>query len=156
MSAFWKDEDVEKLKELWERGLSGSLIGNELGKTRNAVIGKANRLGLTSRALPCGHGGTPKGVRSGPLSIKIDKPNIAMVVRRNPKVTPPKFFTERDLLSRKPPISIMELTSTTCHAPVGRGPDGLVTYCGDMTFSGKPFCEGHCAIFYNYEARRRA
>ena len=42
----WTYERVEKLKQLWEEGLTASRIAAELGEvTRNAVIGKAHRLG---------------------------------------------------------------------------------------------------------------
>ena len=47
----WTDERVELLKKLWADGLSASQIANELGSvTRNAVIGKVHRLGLSGRA----------------------------------------------------------------------------------------------------------
>ena len=46
----WTYERVEKLKQLWEEGLTASRIAAELGEvTRNAVIGKAHRLGLSGR-----------------------------------------------------------------------------------------------------------
>ncbi|MEM6676324.1 MAG: GcrA family cell cycle regulator [Pseudomonadota bacterium] len=46
----WTDERVEKLKELWAEGMSASKIAKELGGvTRNAVIGKVHRLGLSNR-----------------------------------------------------------------------------------------------------------
>ena len=49
----WTDERVENLKKLWQDGLSASHIATQLGGvTRNAVIGKVHRLGLTSRAQP--------------------------------------------------------------------------------------------------------
>ncbi len=49
--ATWTDERVEQLKKLWEAGLSASQIAGELGNiTRNAVIGKVHRLGLSGRA----------------------------------------------------------------------------------------------------------
>ena len=47
----WTDDRVEKLRELLDKGLSASQIAKELaeGVTRNAVIGKAHRMGLASR-----------------------------------------------------------------------------------------------------------
>ena len=48
----WTYERVEKLKQLWEEGLTASRIATELGEvTRNAVIGKAHRLGLSGRMV---------------------------------------------------------------------------------------------------------
>src|SRR3569833_3432360 len=47
----WTDERVELLKKLWSDGLSASQIAAKLGGiTRNAVIGKVLRLGLSDRA----------------------------------------------------------------------------------------------------------
>ena len=47
----WTDERVELLKKLWSEGLSASQIAGRLGGvTRNAVIGKVHRLGLSGRA----------------------------------------------------------------------------------------------------------
>ena len=49
----WTDERVDLLKKLWADGLSASQIAGELGNvTRNAVIGKVHRLGLSGRAKP--------------------------------------------------------------------------------------------------------
>ena len=47
----WTDDRVEMLKKLWGEGLSASQIAGRLGGvTRNAVIGKVHRLGLSGRA----------------------------------------------------------------------------------------------------------
>jgi len=49
----WTAERVELLKELWGEGLSARQIAETLGHvTRNAVIGKAHRLGLSTRSVP--------------------------------------------------------------------------------------------------------
>ena len=49
----WTDERVETLKRMWSEGQSASQIAKEPGGvTRNAVIGKAHRLGLKSRPSP--------------------------------------------------------------------------------------------------------
>lgn len=42
----WTDECIEKLSEMWSAGYTGSVIANTLGRSRCAVIAKANRLGL--------------------------------------------------------------------------------------------------------------
>ena len=49
----WTDERIDRLKELWSKGMTASQIAEELGAvSRNAVIGKAHRLGLQSRPSP--------------------------------------------------------------------------------------------------------
>ena len=55
----WTDERVELLRKLWLEGLSASQIASELsnGITRNAVIGKVHRLGLSGRASARALGG---------------------------------------------------------------------------------------------------
>lgn len=53
MSLSWTDERIDRLKELWSKGMTASHIADELGGvSRNAVIGKAHRLGLQSRPSP--------------------------------------------------------------------------------------------------------
>src|SRR3546814_3366669 len=49
----WTDERIDRLKEYWSKGMTASQIADELGGvSRNAVIGKAHRLGLQSRPSP--------------------------------------------------------------------------------------------------------
>jgi GcrA cell cycle regulator len=49
----WTDERIDQLKSMWEKGMTASQIADELGGvSRNAVIGKAHRLGLQSRPSP--------------------------------------------------------------------------------------------------------
>ncbi|WP_415404155.1 GcrA family cell cycle regulator [Tateyamaria sp. SN3-11] len=57
----WTDERVELLKKMWGEGQSASQIAKELGGvTRNAVIGKVHRLGLSNRAGSGASAATPK------------------------------------------------------------------------------------------------
>ncbi|WP_371833230.1 GcrA family cell cycle regulator, partial [Ferrovibrio sp.] len=48
----WTDEKVKLLVQLWDSGQSITQIGKALGMTRNAVVGKAHRIGLAKRASP--------------------------------------------------------------------------------------------------------
>jgi GcrA cell cycle regulator len=49
----WTDERIERLKNMWAKGATASQIADELGGvSRNAVIGKAHRLGLEQRPSP--------------------------------------------------------------------------------------------------------
>ncbi len=48
----WTDDRLEKLRELWDQKLSISKIGEALGVSRNAIAGKAHRLGLEKRQSP--------------------------------------------------------------------------------------------------------
>jgi GcrA cell cycle regulator len=57
----WTDERIDQLKTLWDKGLTASQIAEELGGvSRNAVIGKAHRLGLQSRPSPVKSGDSAK------------------------------------------------------------------------------------------------
>jgi len=48
----WNEEMVAQLSKLWDEGLSTGEIGKRLGVSKNAVVGKAHRLGLNSRPSP--------------------------------------------------------------------------------------------------------
>lgn len=49
----WTDERIDTLKRMWDSGMTATQIAEELGGvSRNAVIGKAHRLGLQSRPSP--------------------------------------------------------------------------------------------------------
>ena len=48
----WDEDNVSKLKDLWDQGLPTAQIGKLLGFTKNAVVGKAHRIGLERRPSP--------------------------------------------------------------------------------------------------------
>lgn len=65
----WTDERVEQLRKLWSEGLSASQIATEIGGvTRNAVIGKVHRLGLSGRTKTPATATTARSVRKAPAS----------------------------------------------------------------------------------------
>src|SRR6187431_1062190 len=72
----WSDDRVEQLKKLWEAGLSASQIAAELGNvTRNAVIGKVHRLGLSGRAKsPSSAAPRPRKARPAQHMMRVTRP----------------------------------------------------------------------------------
>ncbi len=71
----WTDERVETLKKMWGEGQSASQIAKELGGvTRNAVIGKVHRLGLSNRAGSGGNAGKTAAKEKAPSKPATPKP----------------------------------------------------------------------------------
>jgi GcrA cell cycle regulator len=72
----WTDERVETLKKMWNEGQSASQIAKELGGvTRNAVIGKVHRLGLSNRVGPGGEEPAPAAAaapRVPPMAVEVE------------------------------------------------------------------------------------
>ena len=67
----WTEEQIDQLKELWSEGLSTSEIGRKLGVTKNAVVGKAHRLGLPPRPSPIKRAtGAKRPTRSKVMAVK--------------------------------------------------------------------------------------
>jgi GcrA cell cycle regulator len=74
-SMSWTDERVEKLKELWGEGMSASQIAKVLGGvTRNAVIGKVHRLGLSNRGTASGGAAASDDAKPAPKPAKPSRP----------------------------------------------------------------------------------
>jgi GcrA cell cycle regulator len=65
----WTDERIERLKKMWHDGATASQIADELGGvSRNAVIGKAHRLGLEQRPSPVKPGEEKEAKKPAPAS----------------------------------------------------------------------------------------
>ena len=59
----WNDATIERLRTLWDSGMATAAIGAKLHMSKNAVVGKAHRLGLTPRASPIIAAGEKRPVR---------------------------------------------------------------------------------------------
>ncbi len=91
----WTDERVETLKKMWGEGQSASQIAKELGGvTRNAVIGKVHRLGLSNRAGSGGAAATKAAPKEKPAAAA--KPTPKPATKAKPASTPPKEEPELD------------------------------------------------------------
>ncbi len=89
----WTDERVETLKKMWAEGQSASQIAKELGGvTRNAVIGKVHRLGLSNRVGPGTGRDDADDADAAPAAAARPEPAArapaAEVPRAEPRVTP--------------------------------------------------------------------
>jgi GcrA cell cycle regulator len=85
----WTDERIDQLKKMWEKGMTASQIAEGLGGvSRNAVIGKAHRLGLKSRPSPV----KAKDKKTGKKAATKGKPKTVTKAKAaaKPKAAPAK------------------------------------------------------------------
>ena len=151
----WSNERIEQLRSLWHDGLSASQIAAHLGGiTRNAVIGKAHRLGLTGRPSPIKN--RPAGVaRPRPVRRpRAEHPVAPRVVAAPPqprRIEPPVQPIE---IEDGPGATILTLTDRICKWPIGdpRHPD--FHFCGRASAEGLPYCADHARRAYQPPARR--
>lgn len=162
----WTDERVELLKKLWGEGLSASQIAGRLGSvTRNAVIGKVHRLGLSGRATTS----RMKSHRSRPrLAAKRvannGKQRFTTATTGNPALRA-LYQVEQEAYS--PPVeeivipkaerkTIQTLTECSCRWPIGDPQSAEFHFCGKNKVPGLPYCEFHARrAFQPPQTRRR-
>ncbi len=135
----WTDERVTLLKQLWGEGKTAAEIAKVLGDgiTRNAVIGKAHRLKLSSRLSPIQQNTSKK-----PKS-EIQVPRIV-----RPAVKLPEF--------KGLGLPLVDLKERMCRWPNGDPQDKeTFNFCGCETVAGLPYCEAHCRAAYQVPTRTR-
>jgi GcrA cell cycle regulator len=85
----WTDERIERLKKMWANGATASQIADELGGvSRNAVIGKAHRLGLEQRPSPVKPGEEKEVKKAAPAPAATAAPKPAAPKAEAPKAAP--------------------------------------------------------------------
>ena len=158
----WDDGRIEQLKKLWSDGLSASQIAMELGGvTRNAVIGKVHRLGLSGRAKakPSQAARPRKMVKQHQQPVRIStvsvRGNLAVVemVDAEPEVVIKPRENVVVSISRR--VSIMELREGLCKWPMGDPLHADFAYCGSDSGAGKTYCEHHARIAFQPQNERR-
>lgn len=139
----WREDIIDRLKSLWTEGLATAEIGRRLGISKNAVVGKAHRLGLASRPSPIRRGNAyeaqrrvPRRVR-GPTLPPLPSPTVAVVP---PPTSEP---------ARRP----MELARSprrlsACCWPIGEPGTAGFRFCNAEALAGKPYCAEHAQIAY--------
>ncbi len=136
----WTDDRVSLLKQLWGEGKTAAEIAKELGDgvTRNAVIGKAHRLKLSSRMSPIQQNNKPK---------KHKAERMPRAPRRPAKNIP--IFKGKEL-------QLEDLQERMCRWPNGdpQDPENF-SFCGHASVEGVPYCKTHAEIAYQVTSRAR-
>ena len=177
----WTDDRVEILKKMWGEGKSASQIAKELGGvTRNAVIGKVHRLGLSNRS---GGGGSSKAAAKEKAPAKpkaaakekaapaepasapakpIPRPKLVVTAGQplppQPsanEISPEALASVREVEKKAKKLSVMELTERTCKWPVGDPATEDFWFCGLPVQQGKPYCEAHVGVAFQPMSARR-
>jgi GcrA cell cycle regulator len=156
----WTDDRVEQLKKLWEGGLSASQIAAELGNvTRNAVIGKVHRLGLSGRAKsPSSAAPRPRKPRPAQQMVRMPRPvargNTALAHDYQVEMEPDPISVDNVIpISQR--LQLVELNDATCHWPVGDPASTDFYFCGGKAVAGAPYCAHHSRIAYQPASDRR-
>jgi GcrA cell cycle regulator len=155
----WTEERVELLKRLWADGRSASQIAAEIGGcSRNAVIGKVHRLGLSGRVKP--------GPTGDPKPRKVERPAGAPAPEPVAAPAPGPARPALELVAETgaarevaAPVServtIMELRESMCRWPMGDPTAADFRFCGCRTIPGLPYCTHHAQVAYQPVADRR-
>ena len=178
----WTDERVEILTKMWAEGNSASQIAKELGGvTRNAVIGKVHRLGLSNRATTSSSSKSDAKAKSASktnskakqksrkIEITEPKPDNVTSLRRQiipagqplppqpsaNEVSPEALARVSEIEKKAKKLSLLELTEKTCKWPVGDPATEEFWFCGLATQSGKPYCEAHVGVAFQPMNSRR-
>ena len=149
----WTNERIDELRRLWGQGQTASRIAELLGGvTRNAVIGKAHRLGLRGRPSPIrreeGHQAAPRPPRTAPaaaIAEELTRESVAPVIE-TPAPLPP-------LPVEAPPAAAtagkaLRSGTKACSWPMGDPKQPGFRFCGEEAVPGRPYCAAHCSQAY--------
>ena len=138
----WNESNVAILKELWDQGLPTAQIGKLLGFTKNAVVGKAHRIGLERRPSPIRRTAV-KPDRKKARSPIVPKLNFE-VAKEETKETPIVQQTFQPVVKNLFKNNIKR----GCEWPEGHPDEPDFKFCGQERFEDKPYCLNHCAVAY--------
>jgi GcrA cell cycle regulator len=138
----WNDDNVARLRDLWDQGLPTAQIGKLLGFTKNAVVGKAHRIGLERRPSP---------IRR--TAVKPDRKKA-----RSPIVPKLNFESSKEEIKEIPRFqenfqpAVKNLVTNNnkrgCEWPEGHPDESDFKFCDKVRFEDKPYCLDHCAVAY--------
>ena len=142
----WNDEKINKLKELWGNGSTASQIAEILGGvSRNAVIGKANRLNLSSKIK----NKTISSDQRFQNNIN-EKNSTKKKVGRKSRFQ--SLIIEKDFEPENPK-KLEELTDNDCKYPIGHPDEPGFYFCGRTSLKDFSYCRLH--LLYSYQSRNK-
>jgi GcrA cell cycle regulator len=148
----WTVEAVDILKRLALEGRSASVIAAALGaESRNAVIGKANRIGVRLNGF---------GGRTSLTGRPAGSSPAAAPRARAPAPPPPDRRAAWTLaqaeIGEMRRVGFEELCGLACRWPLGDPRNEDFSYCGLTPAEGQPYCAGHCRMAYRPPKLRAA
>lgn len=166
MSFEWSEQRTEYLRQRWKAGASASTIARELGGglTRNAVVGKAHRLGLAGRASPIKRDRTvPAAQRNARETIKRQwaasraaGERKAAAMAKAPDQKPAPAPAPKPAPTPPQPL-VQRVNGRTCCWPIGHPREPGFHFCGhpDVVVE-RPYCVAHCNIAYKPPGHQHA
>ena len=141
----WNEDRVNKLKQLWGKGQTASQIAEIIGGvSRNAVIGKAHRLNLSSKIK------TRTSITDSKINLKSKDNNIRLKGRRG------KFkslLLDKNFEPAKN-LSLEELTDETCKYMEGHPDDKSSSFCGRKNVEKFSYCPLHLMIVFQPKGKK--
>ena len=141
----WNQQKVEDLKKLWNDGVATSRIGEQLGFTKNAVIGKAFRLGLERRQNSRKKISQPASFSSTTLYRETSSPSSSISVKKEPIRRREKFSFKKSIVGTG--------NFRSCQWPIGDPLKEGFHYCGGQNIPTKPYCIEHFKKAYNVDEK---
>ena len=139
----WDAEKITKLKELWGSGKTASQIAEIIGDmSRNAVIGKAHRLNLSTKIRPR----TTKSNQN--YENNLDKKNIKTTQGGRGRFK--SLIIEKDFEPENPK-QLEDLSEDSCKWPIGHPDEKLFYFCGRSSLKDFSYCKLH--LLYAYQPK---
>jgi GcrA cell cycle regulator len=147
----WTAERVELLRNRFEAGLSCREIADDIGVSRNAVIGKLSRLNLTREKSGDSSRPPRKDAAKGPRPKMV--PRIQYQMLRALYAEPQPAADEAIHHGHR--CSLLELSEQRCRWPISTPGAEDFCFCGNTPVEGLPYCAGHTRLAYRPGSRQR-
>ena len=142
----WNEEKISKLKELWGKGSTASQIAEIIGGiSRNAVIGKAHRLNLSSKIKSR----NASSIQN--FNNNLEEDNSKQRQGRKSKFK--SLLIEKNFEPENPK-KLEELDESSCKWPVGHPEEKLFYFCGRSSLKDFSYCKLHLLYAYQPKGKR--